>query len=131
MSAQRKPARTFAVDVTMNDGPVERNRTAQGRPYITAKGTTVRLADGSVSKRTILSFGPESNAIAQKLVPGVPVRLEVRPNGGSYVAVGIAPVLETTAPVGKPKTAKLRMSAAMLAACVDAGGFAEHAAFQA
>jgi hypothetical protein len=131
MSAQRQPARTFAVDVTMGDGPVERARTTQGRPYIMAKGTTVRMADGSISKRTILSFGSGANDIAQKLIPGVPVRLEVRPNGGSYVAVGIAPVLKTAAPVAKPKAAKRRMSAAMLAACVDAGGFAEHAAFQA
>lgn len=121
MSAARRFAPTFAADVV--PGPVSRKRGANGS-YLVSKGATVIMPNGSTVVRTLMSFGERSTAIARNLKKGVPVRLDLRLDGGAVIAVGVS-----AAPVAKPAAVAEAMPAALLSDCLASAGFDEHAAY--
>lgn len=125
MAAARRFAPTFTAEVV--PGAVVRKDGAKG-PYLVSKGASMRTPDGKTAVRTLMSFGDQAMKVLPNLRPGMPVRLELRLDGGTMIAVGIDADAAPQQPAA-PTTKRRRMSKGLMADCVAAAGFEEHAAY--
>lgn len=124
MAAARRFAPTFTAEVV--PGAVIRKSGSNG-PYLVSKGASMRTPDGKTAVRTLMSFGDHAMKVLPNLRPGIPVRLELRLDGGTMIAVGIDDTdARQPAPVARRPR---RMSKGLVADCVASAGFDEHAAY--
>lgn len=125
MAAVRRFAPTFTAEVV--PGAVVRRNGSNG-PYLVSKGASMRTPDGRTSMRTLMSFGDQAMKVLPNLRPGVPVRLELRFDGGTIIAVGIDDdaAAQRPAPVARRQR---RMPKGLVADCIASAGFDEHAAY--
>jgi hypothetical protein len=75
-----------------------------------------------------MSFGDQAMKVLPNLRPGIPVRLELRLDGGTIIAVGVHDDADTRQPAPVARRPR-RMSKGLVADCVASAGFDEHAAY--
>jgi hypothetical protein len=121
MSNARRFRPTFEAVVKL--GRVTKGAGKNG-PYSVAPDSTVTMPDGTVTKRTVMAFGPGLAKVGRILRSSRTVRLAVQLDGGTLIVVGPAPSMVKQDDAGAAP-APLRTSLA--AECLAAAGFDEHA----
>lgn len=122
MSNARRFRPTFEAVVKL--GAVTKGAGKNG-PYGVAPGSTVTMPDGTVTKRTVMAFGPGLAKVGRILRSSRTVRLAVQLDGGTLIVVGPAPSLVKT-DAAEAASAPTKTSS-LAADCVAAAGFDEHA----
>lgn len=119
MTAQRRFKPSFRATVRL--GRVNDAHSPASGPYLVAPGSTVTMPDGKKVTRTVMAFGPAVARTREMLQDSDELRLTVRFDGGAVLVIG-------PAEPAKPRPARTAPKS-MMADCVAAAGFDEHASY--